>query len=60
MRRFALDDAAAMVYTGELVNAISVAGILAAHAMSDIGSLRAADAPWRDRPAAFARRKGRL
>jgi len=59
VRRFALDDAAAMVYTGEIVNSISVAGILAVHAMSDIGSLRAADAPWGDRPAALARRKAR-
>ena len=59
VRRFALDDAVAKVYAGEIVNSISVAGILAAHAMPGIGSLRPADAPWCDRPAAFARRKSR-
>ena len=59
VRRLALDDAVARVYSGEIVNAISVAGILAAHAMPDIGSLRTVDAPWIDRPTALAGRKGR-
>ncbi|WP_264024494.1 NUDIX domain-containing protein [Mycolicibacterium pyrenivorans] len=58
VRRFALDDAVARVYSGEIVNAISVAGILAVHAMPDVASLRPVDAPWPDRPTAFARRKG--
>lgn len=59
VRRFALEDAVAKVYAGEIVNSVSVAGILAAHAMPHVDSLRPADAPWFDRPAAFARRKGR-
>lgn len=58
VQRFALDDAVAKVYSGEIVNAISVAGILAAHAMPDAGALRPVDAPWTDRPTAFANRKG--
>ncbi len=56
VRRFALGEAVARVYTGEIVNSISVAGILAAHAMPDVGLLRPVDAPWKDRSAAFARR----
>lgn len=59
VRRVALDEAVAKIYSGEIVNSISVAGILAAHAMPDVGSLRAVDAPWADRPSAFARRTGR-
>lgn len=59
VRRFDLADAVARVYSGEIVNSISVAGILAAHAMPDFGSLRAVDAPWTDRPSAFAQRTGR-
>ncbi|MGZ8802192.1 MAG: NUDIX hydrolase, partial [Mycobacterium sp.] len=58
VRRFTLDDAVAKVYSGEIVNAISVAGILAAHTMPDVDSLRDVDAAWVDRPTAFARRKG--
>lgn len=58
VRRFALDDAVAKVYAGEIVNSISVAGILATHAMPDVQSLRPVDAPWTDRPTTFARRKG--
>ena len=58
VRRLTLDDAVGRVYSGEIVNSISVAGILAAHAMPDVGSLRPVDAPWTDRPTAFARRQG--
>lgn len=58
VRRLTLDDAVARVYSGEIVNSISVAGILAAHAMPDVASLRPVDAPWTDRPTAFARRQG--
>lgn len=59
VRRFDLEDAVAKIYSGEIVNAISVAGILAAQAMPDFDSLRAVDAPWGDRPTAFTRRKMR-
>lgn len=60
VRRFALSDAVAKVYSGEICNSISVAGILAAHAMPHPDSLRPVDAPWTDRPQALARRKGHL
>lgn len=56
VRRFDLDDAVAKVYSGEIVNSIAVAGILAAHALPDRGALRTVDSPWIDRPTAFARR----
>ncbi|MGE0216851.1 NUDIX domain-containing protein [Mycolicibacterium sp.] len=54
--RFPLAEAVAKVFSGEIVNSISVAGILAAHAMPDPDALRPVDAPWTDRPTAFARR----
>ncbi|MBX7434555.1 NUDIX hydrolase [Mycobacterium sp. Y57] len=60
LRRFTLEDAVAMVYAGEIVNSTAVAGVLAAHAMTDAGALRPVDAPWPDRPTAFARRMGHL
>jgi ADP-ribose pyrophosphatase len=47
----------ARVFSGEIVNSTTVAGILAAHAVADVDSLRSVDAPWTDRPSAFARRK---
>ena len=56
--RMPLDEAVAKVYSGEIVNSLSVGGILAVHAMPDAASLRPVDAPWADRPTAFARRKG--
>lgn len=58
VRRVPLAEAVARVYSGEIVNSISVAGILAAHAMPDVDSLRPVDAPWVDRPTALVRRKG--
>lgn len=58
VQRFTVADAVAKVYSGEIVNSISVAGILAAHAMPDVDTLRPVDAPWTDRPTAFARRQG--
>lgn len=58
VERVPLADAVARVFSGEIVNSTTVAGILAAHAMSDVEALRAVDAPWTDRPSAFARRKG--
>lgn len=58
VRRFALDEAVRMSLSGEITNAITVSGILAAHAAEgDFGSLRPVDAAWIDKPAAFARRK---
>jgi 8-oxo-dGDP phosphatase len=54
---FPLVDAVQMVFSGEIVNSIAVAGILAAHAMPNTDLLRPVDAPWLDRPRAFAQRK---
>ena len=54
---FPLEDAAAMVLAGEIVNAASAAGVLAAYAaVVDRKPTRPVNAPWRDRPAMFARR----
>lgn len=58
VRRVPLVEAVKMIYAGKIVNSIAVAGILAAYAMPDPETLRAVDAPWTDRPTAFARRKG--
>ncbi|WP_422746577.1 NUDIX domain-containing protein [Mycobacterium sp. WMMD1722] len=55
--RVPLGDAVRKVLAGEIVNCIAVAGILAAHTMGDVEQLRPVDAPWIDRPTAFARRK---
>jgi 8-oxo-dGDP phosphatase len=52
-----LDQAVHMVMTGEIVNSIAMAGILAAAATSDPASLRPVDAPWIDRPSRFRARK---
>ncbi len=59
VRWLPLDEAVQRVLSGEIVNAITVSGILAAHTMrADSGSLRTVDAAWVDKPTAFARRKG--
>ncbi|WP_197377564.1 NUDIX domain-containing protein [Mycolicibacterium baixiangningiae] len=59
VKRVPLSEAVRMVLTGEIVNSIAVAGILAAHALDDdVKSARPVDAEWTDRPRAFARRKG--
>lgn len=52
-----LDTAVRHVLAGEIVNSIAVAGILAAHAVSDRSRLRPADSPWTDRPHAFTARQ---
>ncbi|OBF05677.1 ADP-ribose pyrophosphatase [Mycobacterium sp. ACS4054] len=58
LRWYPLADATEMVLRGEIVNAIAVAGILAARVVST-GSTpaRPVDSPWRDKPSAFAARK---
>lgn len=55
--RMPLSEAVAKVLSGEIVNALSVAGILAANAMTDVTSLRPVDAPWVDKPTKFKARK---
>ncbi|MGV9799710.1 NUDIX domain-containing protein [Mycobacterium sp. NPDC003449] len=57
-RRMPLAEAVSRVFSGEIVNSIAVAGILAAHTMPAVESLRPVDAEWTDRPATFRRRKG--
>jgi 8-oxo-dGDP phosphatase len=55
---YPLAEAARKVLSGAIVNAIAVAGILAAHAVNT-GLLqpRPVDSPWTDKPTAFAARK---
>jgi 8-oxo-dGTP pyrophosphatase MutT (NUDIX family) len=58
VHRIDLAEAVRMVLAGEVVNAASVGGILAAQAVrSGVGVTRPADAPWRDRPTRFAARE---
>jgi 8-oxo-dGDP phosphatase len=58
-RRFPLEDAVRMALSGEIVNAATIAGLLAAHAVRTLGApTRPADAPWHDLPTRFARRRG--
>jgi ADP-ribose pyrophosphatase len=55
---FPLADAAHEVLSGEVVNGIAVAGILAAHAVTTgFARPRPVDSPWQDKPTAFAARK---
>ncbi len=58
VRWFPLSDAVRLVMSGEITNSIAAAGILAARTVEDVQSLRPVDAPWIDKPTAFARRKG--
>ena len=53
-----LAEAVDRVLAGEIVNATAAAGVLAAHAaLVDGRPTRPTDAPWPDRPTAFAARK---
>ena len=53
-----LREAVDQVLAGEIVNATTAAGVLAAHAVIVDGKpTRPVDAPWQDRPSAFAARK---
>jgi ADP-ribose pyrophosphatase len=55
---YPLAEAARKVLSGEVVNAIAVAGILAAHAVTTgFAQPRPVDSPWQDKPSAFAARK---
>jgi 8-oxo-dGDP phosphatase len=55
---YPLSDAVRKVLGGEVVNAIAVAGILAAHAVTTgFAQARPVDSPWQDKPTAFAARK---
>lgn len=57
---FDIEEAAQKVLFGEIVNATAAVGVLAAHAtIVDGEPTRPVDAPWPDRPRAFAARQGR-
>ncbi|MGH3797874.1 MAG: NUDIX domain-containing protein [Pseudonocardiaceae bacterium] len=56
--RLPLAEAVCQVLAGEIVNAVTVAGLLAAHAvLTGVAQLRPAGAPWPDRPTRFANRR---
>jgi 8-oxo-dGTP pyrophosphatase MutT (NUDIX family) len=58
LRWMPLDDAVAMVLSGEIVNGVTVASILAIRVIKDgHGTTRKPDAEWPDRPTRFAARK---
>lgn len=58
MRWVPIAEAARQVFSGEIVNSIAVAGILAAHAVTvGFAQPRPVDSPWIDKPTAFAARK---
>lgn len=57
--RLSLADAVRQVLAGEIVNASTVAGLLAAQAvLAGAAQPRPVDAPWPDRPTRFAGRRG--
>ena len=55
VKRVPLDEAVRMVFAGEIVNSLAVAGILAVSSRRD--GLRPVDAPWADRPTALRARR---
>lgn len=55
---YSIADAVSRVFAGEIVNSLAVAGILAAHAVRQgVAQPRPVDAPWIDKPTAFAKRQ---
>jgi len=61
IRRVPLDEAVRMTLAGEIINAASVGGLLAAEAVSSgAAEPRPADTPWPDRPTRFALRLDQL
>lgn len=60
LRWYPIAEAAELVFSGEIVNAIAVAGILAAYLHRlGLATARPVDAEWVDRPTAFAARQSR-
>ena len=58
MRWFPVAEAVRRVFSGEIVNSIAIAGILAAHAVTaGVAEPRPVDSPWPDKPTAFVARK---
>jgi ADP-ribose pyrophosphatase len=55
---YSIAEVVQRIFSGEIVNSLAVAGILAAYAVSEgIAEPRPVDAPWTDRPSAFSARK---
>jgi 8-oxo-dGDP phosphatase len=55
---YAIEDAVGRVFSGEIVNALAVAGILAAYAVRNgLAQPRPVDTPWVDKSKAFAARQ---
>lgn len=55
---YGLDEAVSRVFSGEIVNALAVAGILAAYAVRNgLAQPRPVDTPWADKSTAFAARQ---
>jgi 8-oxo-dGDP phosphatase len=58
MRWVPIEEAVRLVFSGEIVNSIAVAGILAAQAVSTgLAQPRSVDVAWQDKPQDFAARK---
>lgn len=58
--RLSLVEAVRQVLAGEIVNAASVSGLLAAHAvLTGVAQPRPVDIPWPDRPTRFAAHRNR-
>ena len=58
MRWLPVAEAVRRVFSGEIVNSIAIAGILAAHAVTaGVAEPRPVDSPWPDKPTAFIARK---
>ncbi|KAA8959399.1 NUDIX hydrolase [Mycobacterium sp.] len=58
VRWYPITEAMRLVFAGEIVNSLAVAGILAAHAVTaGWAEPRPVDAPWTDKPTAFAARQ---
>jgi 8-oxo-dGDP phosphatase len=58
MRWVPIEEAVRRVFSGEIVNSIAVAGILAAHAVrTGVAQPRPVEVSWPDKPTAFAARK---
>jgi ADP-ribose pyrophosphatase len=58
LRWHSLAEATRMVFSGDIVNAIAVAGILAAAAVTNgLAQPRGLDSPWTDKPTSFVARK---
>ncbi len=60
LRWYPIAEAVRLVFSGEIVNSIAVAGILAAYSLTQgVAPPRPVDAEWIDRPTAFAARQSR-